>query len=703
MHWLAHAASRAGLPAAEGLNISRGVSNTIAWDIAARGLNLTPSELATRIAPPLGVSVADFDAADTRALTLLPERLARRYQVFPLREDDRTIAVATADPNDLDVEQAVAFAAGRRTVFELAPPHAIGEAINAGYSRDNAVEKLLSGVDEQIADAVRVVATTEPEAVTEADIGSGPVVKLTNLILRDAVVSGASDIHVEPGTRGGTVRFRIDGVLRTHLQLPMGALVRVVSRIKVISQLDIADRHRPQDGRARVNVEGRNYDLRVSTVPSRDAEKAVVRILRSDTAKTLDASGMRAGEVRMIRQLLGHRDGIVVVTGPTGSGKTTTLYAALNEIAGRGVNITTVEDPVEYELAGITQIQVEPKRGVTFASALRAILRQDPDVILIGEIRDLETAEIAVQAALTGHLVLATMHTNDALGAVARLHDIGVDAPSIAAALRGAIGQRLVRRLCPDCSQPAITPYTDEETRLRQAYGVDPVRRALGCGNCGNTGYRGRIPIMEVATITPPVAEVIAASQGLGALRQAASAAGFETLRESALDRVRSGETTLQEVERVIGDAIAEPTPGRAARTTAAEDDAAKATGPRILLADDDPVIRMLAAKVLRDAKYQVELATDGEDALDRLRSGHAVNLVITDLHMPRLNGAGLLEVIRATPSWTELPVIVLTGSGEAAEEATLMDAGADDYIRKPIDPVRFISRVRAALRRAYA
>jgi type II secretory ATPase GspE/PulE/Tfp pilus assembly ATPase PilB-like protein/CheY-like chemotaxis protein len=700
MHWLVKAATRAGLPAADQVKVNPGTSETIAWDVVARGVGLSPRELAVKIAPALGVKVADFESAEPRALTLLPERLARRYQVYPLREDDRTITVATSDPNDLNVEQGVAFAAARRAVFELAPPHAIGEAINAGYSHDHMVAKLLNGVDEQIADAVRVVAAVEPEAVSEEEIGSGPVVKLTNLILRDAVVGGASDIHVEPGTKGGAVRFRIDGVLRIYLQLPMGALTRVVSRIKVLSQLDIADRIRPQDGRARVNVEGRDYDLRVSTVPSRDAEKAVVRILRSDTAKTLETSGIRAHEVGVIRHLLSNRDGIVIVTGPTGSGKTTTLYAALREIAGRGVNITTVEDPVEYELAGITQIQVDTKRGVTFASALKAILRQDPDVILIGEVRDLETAEIAVQAAMTGHLVLATMHTNDALSAVARLEDIGIDSASIAATLRGSIAQRLVRRVCPDCKQAASPPFTDEEMRLSNAYGVKPVSRAMGCGSCGNTGYRGRIPIVEVATINAELSELIAGKKPLGSLRKAAVSAGFQSLRDVALDRVRSGETTLQEVERVIGEANADAGDRQQVSSHKPADEAVP-TGPQLLFVDDDAVTRLLASNLLRDANYQVDLSNDGAEALDRLRSGKAFNLVITDLHMPRMDGAGLLRAIRSGSAWADVPVIVLTGSDENAEEAALMDAGADDYIRKPIDPQRFISRVRAALRRA--
>jgi len=266
-----------------------------------------------------------------------------------------------------------------------------------------------------------------PELVAARDLESAPVVKLTGLILTDAVRGGASDVHLEPGREGGLVRFRIDGVLRTHMTLPMPALNRVVSRIKVMGKMDIADRLRPQDGRTRIQVDGRTLDLRLSTVPTREAEKAVIRLLDPSNSRGLEDLQIPASELARFRQLLLHRNGIVVVTGPTGSGKTTTLYAALKQVATGEVNVMTVEDPIEYELPGTTQIQVEPRRGVTFASALRSILRQDPNVIFIGEIRDLETAEIAVQAALTGHLVLATIHANDAVGAIARFVDLGLD------------------------------------------------------------------------------------------------------------------------------------------------------------------------------------------------------------------------------------------------------------------------------------
>src|SRR5438552_4641942 len=312
----------------------------------------------------------------------------------------------------------------------------------------------------------------------------------------------------------------------------------IVSRINVLGKLDIADRIRPQDGRSRVTIDGKFIDLRISTVSTRESEKAVIRILRPENTKQLEEVGITPRELARLRQLLNCRDGIVVVTGPTGSGKTTTLYSAIREIASGDINISTVEDPVEYELPGITQIQVDPKRGVTFANSLRALLRQDPDVIFVGEIRDTETAQIAAQAAMTGHLVLATMHTNDAMATVARLLDLGLDRQTIAATLRGTLAQRLLRRVCPDCAQPLIGSLTEEEEALGARYGVLPLSRAVGCKRCGNTGYRGRLPLIEVAVITPTLADMIAGGATANALQRAAVAQGMAPLRDVAVARV---------------------------------------------------------------------------------------------------------------------------------------------------------------------
>jgi type II secretory ATPase GspE/PulE/Tfp pilus assembly ATPase PilB-like protein len=490
MHWLQSAAARAGIGGLETLSLPPNASIAEVWERSARAVGMGPSELARILAGTLRLAPADLYAAEPPAHPLIPEKLARKFHVFPLREDNRTITVATADPTDLDAEQALSFATGRRIVFELAAPSEISDALNAAFSVERAVEVLLSKVGADAnADAVRLVEETTPEEISLRDVDSAPIVKLTNLMLSDAVQQGASDIHVEPGShRGGLVRFRIDGVMRQYMELPPSAVTRIVSRIKVLAKLDIADRMRPQDGRARIQVQDKAYDLRISTVPTQEAEKAVVRILRSDTLRSLDEMRLTPPELLRFRQLLSFREGLVVVTGPTGSGKTTTLYAAVREIANGEVNVMTVEDPVEYQFPGITQIQVDAKKGVTFASALRSVLRQDPDVILVGEIRDAETAQIAAQAALTGHLVLATMHTNDAMSAVTRLVELGLDRATIAATLRGSVAQRLVRRVCADCVQTVEAPLFLDEDRLSELYGAMPTVRAVGCRRCARAG-----------------------------------------------------------------------------------------------------------------------------------------------------------------------------------------------------------------------
>ena len=689
MHWLVNAAVRAGIPGAKTAKITANTPLATAWDLLARELRMPEGSLAAAVAPVLRVAIADFERAEPKAARLVPEKVARKHGVIALRESDRELTVASSDPQDYEAERDLGFASGRRIVFELAAPTTISDQLTGSYSADRIVENLLASADSTLADAVRVVEDMEPEVVEQGDVESAPLVKLANLILSDAVVQRASDIHIEPGgTKGGVVRLRIDGVMRQHMVLPSAAVNRIVSRIKVLGKLDIADRMRPQDGRARIQVLNKSYDLRISTVPTRDAEKAVIRILRPDMAKSLNDVGLQAYELQRIRQLIGQRDGIVVVTGPTGSGKTTTLYAALSDVATSEVNVMTVEDPIEYELGGVTQIQVEPKRNVTFASALRSILRQDPDVIFVGEIRDTETAEVAAQAAATGHLVLATLHTNDAMSAVSRLSDLGLDRATIASVLRGAVAQRLIRRLCVDCAAPITGPLKEVEEKLASQFGIVPQYRAIGCAKCNQTGYRGRIPIVEVAIVGPSMMEQIVAGATAQALQRMAVTQGMRPLREVVLDHVRKGETTLEEVERVLGE-VADDSPG------------GTPVAPCILFADDDPVLRHLATAILESGGYRVKQAKDGAEALALLASGEDFALVITDLRMPGMSGDMLIRELRSKVQTAMLPVIVLTGADEQDSEVELMDAGADDYIRKPIDPLRFIARVKAALRRA--
>ena len=687
-HWLVDVVRRSGLNNADMLAIDSQTPTDAAWAEACRVCHVTEEQLAERVAAHFSLRVANLELVEARVLKLVPQPLARRYAIMPLRETDRQLVVATANPADLAVEQALAFATSRSPVFEVASPACLLAAQEAKYTPDRTVEALLKGVAADEIDSIEVVQDSESETTAARELEASPIVKLTKLILQQAITGRASDIHIEPGRNGGVVRLRIDGVMRQHMQLPMEAVTRLVSRIKILGKLDIADRMRPQDGGARVHVHGQVFDLRISTVPTREAEKAVIRILDPSGSQRLEDLGMAVPELERFRQLLAHREGLVVVTGPTGSGKTTTLYAAIRELATGKINIMTVEDPVEYELASITQLQVDPKRGVTFASSLRAILRQDPDVVFVGEIRDLETAEIAVQASTTGHLVLATLHTNDAVGVFPRLVDLGLSRVSIAGALRGVVAQRLVRRLCEKCRVEITGPLTDSELRLVRRQGVRAKARAAGCEYCSQTGFRGRIAVSDVLINSAELQNVVVSGGGPAELERAAMAGGMRLMRVAALEMVTAGVTTPEEVDRVLGE-VAETKP------------AAAADQPRVLLVDDDAVVRRLGRTLLEKNGFHITEVADGEAALEHLLRDSEYSLMVLDLSMPDMGGLEVLQQVRQTARIAALPVVILTGSDAPDSEADIMDAGADDYIRKPIDPARFVARVKAVLRRA--
>ena len=691
-HWLAQIAQDMQWPNADQLESSAWTSMAEAWEQTSRTCSIATEILAERVAAHFQLSVADLHTIEAHVLKLLPEKLARRHGVMPLREDDRRLVVATADPTSVTAEEDVAFASGRRPDLQIASPGAIADAQTEHYS--TSVVPLALRLRDDLTRAVEVLEDFGPEAVDVSEVESAPIIKLTNFILSDAVQQRASDIHMEPGRSGGTVRIRVDGVMRTLLELPMSAMNRVVTRIKIMGKLDIADRLRPQDGRARIQIESRPIELRISTVPTREAEKCVVRLLDHGTVPSLVDLELPAAELLRIQRLLANRNGIVVVTGPTGSGKTTTLYAAIRELATGAVNIMTVENPVEYELPGITQIQVEPRQKVTFPSALRAILRQDPDVILVGEIRDPETAAIALQASMTGHLVLATLHTNDAASAVERLIDLGLDRPSIASSLRGVIAQRLVRRLCEKCAEVVTSELSSDEQRLSERFGVRPVRRAPGCANCRQTGYQGRLPVLEVLTVDPTLSALVGAGRTSVDIARAAIVGGMSPMLTVGLARVSQGQTTLDEVARVLG--------GEAAVEGAAESKPVpEITRLKILVVDDDRIQRATARRLLEGAGFDVDEAPDGASGLAQIRTAPRYSLVVLDFTMPGLNGLEVLQQLRCDTATETLPVLVATAHEDEGLEAELMNSGADDYIRKPLDPARFVARVKAALRRA--
>jgi type II secretory ATPase GspE/PulE/Tfp pilus assembly ATPase PilB-like protein/ActR/RegA family two-component response regulator len=690
VHWLVRIAERAGHGDTDRPELAAGTDASEAWLGVTRNYSLSDDDLAKLVADYFRLDVADITQSDPNAALLIPETMARKHRVFPIAEDDRYFVVATCDPTNVEAERALGFSTGRTLRFEVAAPKAIQDALDERFSPERAVESLLGGLADDVElDAVKLVEEMGPESISEDEISATPVVKLTNLIIRDAILAGASDIHIEPGRRLGAVRYRVDGVLRKHMDLPMAALNRIISRIKVLAKLDIADRLRPQDGKARVQVKARGYDLRVSTLPAGGAEKCVIRVLDSSATLSLDDLEIPALELERLRELLTHRDGVVVVTGPTGSGKTTTLYGALRELADGKVNIMTVEDPIEYELAGITQTQVHTKQGMTFAGALRAMLRQDPDIILIGEIRDKETAVTAAQAAMTGHLVMTTVHANDAVSAVARLADMGLQYGTIAQVLRGAIAQRLLRRVCPTCAEPVRGQLTPDEQRLTTRHGTEPVVRAVGCTECGFTGYRGRLPVNEVLVASPRFQQAIEQRKGWGTLMRVATEGGMRTLHEVGLEWVTAAKTTLVEVERVLGQGLDDL-------------DATSGVGPpRILLVDDDEEARLLMRTLLERDGYEVEEAEDGHRALDLLKTDQDFKLIVLDLAMPGLDGRQVLDQIRGSVDTAALPVLIRTATGSDELEAELLEAGADDYVEKSVDANRFMARVHAVMRRA--
>ena len=727
------------------------------WEAATRRGFTSDDLILTALSSRFRMKIANVSVVSQQARELVPEQLVRKYRVLPLQISDSILDIATSDPHDLDCERTLAFALGRTVRMSLGSPTKIAGRLDEVYRPENLFEKIL----ENVAGNYDIESITDSVDEADLDLGAGraterPVIQLVDRIVAEGIQSRASDIHLEPEEAGVAVRYRIDGVLRQVMILPKAAGIPLVSRVKIMAQLDIADRLRPQDGRARVAVSGNRVDLRVSTLPASQGEKVVIRILdQRATVLSLDGLGLNPDELERIQQLLQSREGIILVTGPTGSGKTTTLYSMLRTIQARGVNIVTVEDPVEYRLQGIVQVQINEKAGLTFPSALRSILRQDPDVILVGEVRDKETAMIAVQASLTGHMVLTTLHTIDASSSVTRLMDIGVESYKIAASIKGVVAQRLLRRLCPHCRELVVGEVPE---RLRKWFPEGTTMyRPVGCDECSTTGYRGRLAITEVLISSPEVERRIAANESAERLADAAREAGMRGLWESGVQHVRAGVTSIDEVLRVLeipGDAQRSSTNVRASTMTEAvteEDGSHTQTAPRsttaaplpteilppaprgyiptlhatppasfagpsfqlvdeenvnangqskkVLLVEDEDSLRRVVKDLLEREGFTVFEAADGVKALDEI-DRQAPDIVVLDLNLPRLDGYGVLSHLRARPATANLPVIVLTAKGDEDSEVRVFEYGASDYLTKPFRPRALSARLHSLLAR---
>ena len=645
-HWLAKSAAslRPGIAIPPGVEISQDLSE--AWRQISAIFQVTPSELAGGVASSFGLkagSISQFQPGDS---SLLPERLCRELGIVQLWQNEQTACFAISDPR-LSEEQnsRLRFAAARNIELVILPPDDI----------DTCLTRFFASSAGRRADKTHVIDLLASALPTD----NAPIVKLACALLRSAIDRNASDVHIHPFVGGGAIRFRIDGRLRRIATIPDETLGGLARYFKAHAGLE-PNPLKPQDGRLRLAYGRREIDVRLSILPAYDGDRIVCRLLDQSRNFSLQQSRFSTTDQQTLRRMTNNSAGIVLLTGPTGSGKTSTLYALLAELNAVDVNIMTIEDPVEYVLPGISQVQVNEKQGLSFADTLRSILRQDPDIVLVGEIRDGETARIATQAALTGHLVLSTLHTNDALGTLPRLLDLGLDASILADALLGVVSQRLVRRLCESCHQPTQAPYLPSETEFQRLTGEYPAYRPGGCQTCDYTGFRGRLPVIESLEISLPLRQAIVA--GERRLDQLARiAAGYRrSMAASAKDWIVSGQTTPAEVQHILGMGfwreLAEEH-GIHVETLSANLNQESPGGQRmkILVLSTD---QTLSDSLSNDLSYAIERVDNDEAAATYLDQHNDVIALVIDANLVETPLETWLTRLRTKLAWAGLPAL---------------------------------------------
>ena len=521
---------------------------------------ITSRTLAGALAEQQGLDYLDLIPEDLfceTSLENLPVAFLRKNLLFPLKKEDGKLFVVIADPLETQPLNDLAVLTGEPVEISLSSPEEILRALNRNVEKQaESSQEFIEEIEENLGETLG--ANLEPADLLDTS-DEAPLIRFVNSLITQGYRQRASDVHIEPFENEVAIRYRVDGILYDVLRPPSKVHAGLISRIKIMSNLNIAEKRLPQDGRFRVRIAGKDIDVRVSTLPTAFGERAVLRLLdKSSSILTMEELGMESSLLGQVENLIGKAHGIFLVTGPTGSGKTTTLYAALTRLNSREKNIITVEDPIEYQLAGVGQIQVNPKIDLTFASGLRSILRQDPDIIMIGEIRDRETAEIAIQSALTGHMVFSTLHTNDSAGALTRLVEMGVEPFLAASSIVGILAQRLVRRICPHCRvESTPSPELIRELENEGLYQEKTVfYRGEGCGQCMNIGYRGRSGLYELLVVDDEVRELLLQKKDSATIKNSALHRGMKTLRADGLKKALKGETSLEEVLRVTQEEV---------------------------------------------------------------------------------------------------------------------------------------------------
>ncbi len=715
----------------------------ILMDIGA----LSEDTLAVGLAQQVGFELINpvKSRVEPDLLSVVSRQKAQKWGVLPLyHTGPQVVRVAMTNPFDLDARRDLEFLLGAAIEPVVCNSNQLQEAIATHYGFERELTQMLESV--KPTDKVEVSSVMDIDLQTIEERlrkgGARPYIDLLNFLLANAHKSRASDIHLDPMEDCLKVRYRIDGVLRSAMQLPKWVEPGLISRVKVVGRMDLSIHHKPLEGKIRATIAGREKDLRIATMPSQFGERCVMRILDPSILEfALSDLGLAPGQLQTYYQLISQPQGIILVTGPTGSGKSTTLYATLNRVRSEQTSIVSIEDPVEYTMPAITQVQVDEKRGMTYSAATRSLLRQDPNVLVIGEIRDKDTAQAAFQAALTGHLVFSTLHTSDTVATITRLRDLGVPLYLIGSTLLGIVAQRLVRRLCPYCRKPgqpseeAWEPLSTKPMPMPDAYVTGD-----GCRECLYTGYLGRIGVYEMLRVDDSMRRLIISGGDETSLRRAAEDSGLRTLVDHGVEKVVAGVTTLPELARHIRSPLGavhkpvvaqlpldkttpavmpppepEPLPHDEPLAAPPQPDAGAAeeiTTPSpepghetVLVVDDSEEILDLVRYGLEGAGFRVLVAHDGEEALATIEK-HLVNdpvhLVVLDVMMPGLSGFEVCEQLKQDIATAFLPVLILSARGDQAHVKDGFRAGADDYLPKPFDPEELELRIRALLRRAY-
>jgi type II secretory ATPase GspE/PulE/Tfp pilus assembly ATPase PilB-like protein len=663
---------------------------TEVWQRLAKTAGVTSRQFATAIANTLGLETAEALDPEEAVLARIPSTLARGELLLPLRDTGDRLVLAVCLPFQGAGINRAEFACGKPLELLIAPPEELDEAIHRAYVRssDHASERLSTIIlDQQV---------TEDKDTTSATD------KLVKSLLIKAIRMKASDLHLHPYMRGSTIRYRIDGVLQRIAMLPDGVGDRIIRYFKARGDMDPATSHIPQDGRMSLTIEGKQFDLRISVLPAKGGESLVIRFLEQGRVYSLSGTGLSLNAMQSIRRMLSNASGIVLMTGPTGSGKSSTLYSMVAEVNRIGVNIITIENPVEYQLPGITQVEVNEKAGLTFPSVIRSCMRQDPDILLVGEIRDEQTAEIALQAAITGHLVLSTLHTNDAVTSIARLIGLGISPAVLSDALVGVIAQRLVRQLCKQCRIPIEeASLTAQEALFKKLTNIAPSYRENGCEACNHTGFTGRLPVTEIFELTPDIGKLIADGNTHSELLKRENQGKNKTLAGSAGRLVVSGETTVNEAVRVIGrefwTGLAFEYGTRAPVNLPSVDEEQENLNGILIISSDETLITGMEQE-LKDNNVKSLSCQTASEANQLLRENEQIFFVLVDIaEQSDEEAVAFIHNARIELYWSYLPAILLLPEEHPhLQEKLRADGVISEMITKPVPASHLFERIKS-------